>query len=256
MLIDSHVHLDDRRFNRDRDRLIKNLNSDGVELVINAGADLKSSIEGVKLSQEYDQVYTTVGVHPHYVKDMDESTIESLRQFAKREKVVAIGEIGLDFYRDLSPRDLQEKWFRRQLDLAIELDMPVTIHSRDASQAVFDIIKEYVEKHNLRGLMHCYSDSVEMARDYIDLGFYISLAGPVTYRNARVPKEVAKEVPLDRLLIETDCPYLTPEPNRGRRNEPAYVRYVAGEIADLRGISYTDLVEATNRNTKELFNIK
>lgn len=255
MVIDSHAHLDDRRFNRDRDRLINSLEDFGVELVINNGADLKSSIASINLAEKYDNVYATVGIHPHSAKEMDETTIEALRDLAKHEKVVAIGEIGLDFHYDNSPRDVQRKWFKRQLELAKELDMPVTIHSRSASQEVFDMIKE-AQDGTLRGVMHCYSDSVEMAKDYVDLGFYISLAGPVTFKNAKTPKEVAKVVPLDRLLVETDSPYLTPEPNRGKRNEPAYVRYVAGQIAELKGISYEELAEATNRNTKELFGIK
>lgn len=254
MLIDSHAHLDDNRFKRDRKEIINSLEDHGVELVINNGADLQSSIEAVKLAEEYDNIYATVGVHPHAAKEMDDSTIEMLRAFAKRDKVVAIGEIGLDFYYDNSPRDIQRKWFKRQLELAKELDLPVTIHSRDASQEVFDIIKE-AQDGSLRGVMHCYSDSLELAREYVKLGFYISLAGPVTFKNARVPKEVAKDIPLDRLLVETDSPYLTPEPNRGKRNEPAYVRYTAGQIAELRGISYEELARATNENTKRLFRI-
>ena len=255
MLIDSHVHLDDRRYNNDRDRIIKGLKNDGVELVINIGADLKTSIASVSLAEKYDNVYAAVGVHPHSAKEVDDSTLEILKSFASREKVIAIGEIGLDFHYDNSPRDVQRKWFKKQLDLAKEVDLPVVIHSRSATQETFDIIKE-AQDGKLRGVLHCYSDSVEIALEYLKLGFYISLAGPVTFNNARVLKEVAKIVPLDRLLIETDSPYLTPDPNRGKRNEPAYVRYVAAEIAELRGISCDELIKATNKNTKELFGIK
>lgn len=254
MLIDSHVHLDDRRYNKDRDRIIKGLEADGVELIINIGADLQTSIASVSLAEKYDNVYAAVGVHPHSAKEVDESTIEILKTFADREKVLAIGEIGLDFHYDHSPRDVQRKWFRRQLELAKEVNLPVVIHSREADQEVFDIMKE-AQDGSLRGVLHCYSGSVEMAREYIKLGFYLSLAGPVTFNNARILKEVAKEVPLDRLLIETDSPYLTPTPNRGKRNEPAYVRYVAAEIAELKGIPYDELIKATNKNTKELFKI-
>lgn len=255
MLIDSHVHLDDRRYDNDRDRIIKALKDEGVELVINIGADLQTSIASVSLAEKYDNVYAAVGVHPHSAKEVDDSTLEILKSFAARDKVVAIGEIGLDFHYDNSPRDVQRKWFRKQLELAKQVDLPVVIHSREATQETFDIIKE-AQDGKLRGVLHCYSDSVEIALEYIKLGFYISLAGPVTFNNARVLKEVAKVVPLDKLLIETDSPYLTPSPNRGKRNEPAYVRYVAAEIAELREISFDDLVEATNRNTKELFGIK
>lgn len=254
MLIDAHAHLDDRRFNRDRERMIKSLGEDGVELVVNNGSDLQTSIAGINLAEKYDNIYATVGVHPHETKSMDDTTIEALRQLAQHEKVVAIGEIGLDFHYDNSPRDVQRKWFKRQLELAKELDMPVTIHSRSAAQECFDMIKE-AQDGSLRGVMHCYSDSVELAKEYLKLGFYISLAGPVTFKNSKVSKEVAKLIPMDRLLVETDSPYLTPEPNRGRRNEPAYVRYVAGEIADLKGVSFEDLVEATNRNAKEFYGI-
>lgn len=255
MLIDSHVHLDDRRFDNDRDRIIKGLKDDGIELVLNIGADLQTSIASVSLAEKYDNVYAVVGVHPHSAKEVDDSTLEILKSFATRDKVVAIGEIGLDFHYDNSPRDVQKKWFREQLELAKEVDLPVVIHSRSATQDTFNIIKE-AQDGKLRGVLHCYSDSLEMAMEYIKLGFYISLAGPVTFNNARVPKEVAKAVPLDRLLIETDSPYLTPTPNRGKRNEPAYVRYVAAEIAELRGISFDELIKATNKNTKDLFGIK
>lgn len=255
MLIDSHVHLDDRRFNRDRDAIIKGLKAKGVELVINIGADTRTSISSVNLAAEYDNVYATVGVHPHSAKEVTDKTIEVLRNLSQRPKVVAIGEIGLDFHYDNSPRDVQRKWFVEQLNLAKELNLPVVIHTREAAQETFDILKE-AQDGKLEGVLHCYSGSVEMALEYIKLGFYISIAGPVTFNNARVLKNVAKEIPLDKLLIETDCPYLTPVPHRGKRNEPAYVNHVAETIADLRGISVEELAKATNENTKKLFRIK
>lgn len=254
MLIDSHAHLDDPRFDKDRDMLIKSLKNNGIEMVINIGADLQTSIASVSLAEKYDNIYAAVGVHPHSAKEVDNSTIEILKTFAKRDKVVAIGEIGLDFYYDNSPRDIQRKWFKEQLDLAKEVDLPVVIHTRDAAQETFDILKE-AQDGSLRGVLHCYSGSPEMALEYVKMGFYISLAGPVTFKNARVAREVAKVVPLDKLLIETDCPYLTPEPYRGKRNEPIFVRYVAGTIAEVKGISFEDLAKATNRNTRELFKI-
>ncbi|CCQ93250.1 metal-dependent DNase [[Clostridium] ultunense Esp] len=254
MLIDSHAHLDDRRFDKDRDRLIKSLKELGVDLVINPGADLNSSIKAVSLSEKYDNIYAAVGVHPHSAKEMDESTIEILKSFTNREKVVAIGEIGLDYYYDNSPRDIQQKRFIEQLNLAKEVDLPVIIHTREATKDTFDILKE-AQDGSLEGVMHCFSGSVEMAMEYIKLGFYISLAGPVTFKNARVSKEVAKAVPLDKLMIETDAPYLTPEPYRGKRNEPFYVRYVAGTIAELRGISFEEVAKQTSENTKKLFRI-
>ena len=256
MLIDSHAHLDDERFKGDTKEIISRFEQDKLELVINIGADLESSKRSVALSQEHDSIYAAVGIHPHSAKEIDENTLDALRDLSKQGKVVAIGEIGLDYHYDNSPRDVQKKWFREQIKLAKELDLPIVVHSRDASQDVFDIIKEESEDGKLRGVIHCFSESVEMAREYIKLGFYISLGGPVTFKNANTPKEVAKDVPLDRLLIETDSPYLTPTPNRGKRNEPKYVRYVAEEIAYLREISYEVLKDATNENAKRLFNIK
>ncbi len=255
MLIDSHAHIDDERFDKDRDKLIESLKKDGIDLIINVGADLQSSIKSVSLSEDYENIYAAVGVHPHSAKEMDDSTIEVLKSLANREKVVAIGEIGLDFYYDNSPRDIQRQRFVEQLNLAKKVDLPVIIHSRDAAGETFDILKE-AQDGNLEGVLHCYSGSVEMALEYIKLGFYISLAGPVTFKNARVPKEVAKAVPLDRLLIETDSPYLTPEPYRGKRNEPLYVRHVAGTIAELRGIPFEEVANRTSENTKKLFRIK
>lgn len=255
MLIDSHAHLDDERFDKDRDGIIKSLEDSGIELVINPGSDVSSSIKAVALSEKYDNIYAAVGIHPHDVKDMDENTIELLRSFSKRKKVVAIGEIGLDYYYDNSPRDVQRNRFREQLRLAKEVGLPVIVHSRDAAGDTFDILKEE-QDGTLRGVLHCYSGSVEMAMDYINLGFYISLGGPVTFKKSRVPKEVAKAVPIDRLLIETDSPYLTPEPYRGKRNEPIYVRYVAGVIAEIRGMTFEELASKTTENTKKLFGIK
>lgn len=256
MLIDSHAHLDDEKFDKDRDEVIKSFKENNLELVINVGADLESSKKAVQLSKEYDSIYAAVGVHPHDASEIDSNTLEILRELSKEEKVVAIGEIGLDYYYDNSPRDLQKEWFRKQIKLAKELDLPIVVHSRDASQDVFDIISEESEEGKLRGVIHCFSESVEMAYEYIKLGFYISLGGPVTFKNAKVPKQVAKEVPLENLLIETDSPYLTPEPNRGKRNEPKNVRYVAETIANLKEMSYEKLKDVTNQNTKRLFNIK
>lgn len=251
MIIDSHVHLEDRRFNNDRDSLIKSLHDDGIKAVINIGSDMATSKASVELANKYENIYAVVGVHPHEVKDMNANTISELEALAANKKVVAIGEIGLDYYYDNSPRDIQRERFEEQILLAKKLDLPIVIHSRDAAKDTLDIVKKHAD--GLRGEMHCFSYSVEMMREYLKLGFYIALGGPVTYKNAVVPKEVAKEVPLDRLLIETDCPYLTPEPFRGKRNEPKYARFVAEKIAEIKGISYEELAEATNKNVEDLF---
>lgn len=255
MFIDSHAHLDDERFDEDRENLINNLKDNKIDLVFNIGADIESSKASVKLANKYDNIYAVVGVHPHDAKDVDEDYLDTLRELSKEEKVVAIGEIGLDFYYDNSPRDTQREVFKEQLDLAKELDLPVVIHTRDAAQETFDILKEAAQDGKLRAILHCYSGSVEMAMEYVKLGFYISLGGPVTFKKSKVSKEVAKAVPLDKLLIETDSPYLTPEPYRGKRNEPKYVRLTAEMIAELRGISIEEVAEATSRNAMEFFGV-
>ena len=255
MLIDSHAHLDDRRFKDDRYMLIKNFKNNNIELVINIGADLMTSVASVELADKYDTIYAAVGVHPHSAKEVNTLVMENIRELTKNKKVVAIGEIGLDFHYDNSPRDVQRKWFIEQLKLAKDLDLPVVIHTREASQETYDILKNN-QDGTVRGVMHSFSGSAEMANLYVDMGFYISIGGPVTFKNARVEREVAEAVPLDKLLIETDCPYLTPERYRGKRNEPVYMKYTAEKIAEVRGISYDEVVKATNRNAKKLFNIK
>lgn len=255
MLIDSHAHLDDESFDKDRDEIIDDLKNQGVEIVINPGADAQSSVKAISLAKKYDNIYAAVGVHPHDVKDMDDSTIQLLSSLADYDKVVAIGEIGLDYHYDYSPRDLQRKWLIEQIKLAKKLQLPIIIHEREASQDMYNILKQEADG-NLTGVLHCYSGSLELAREYLKMGFYISFAGPVTFKNARVPKEVVKSIPLDRMLVETDSPYLTPEPKRGKRNEPLNVRYVAAMIAELKEISFDEVAIATSENTKKLFLIK
>ena len=251
-LIDSHVHLDDDRFDSDRTEIINKLKDDGIELILNPGADLATSKKAVKIADEYSFIYAAVGCHPHDSKYMNDETMNVFRELSKNKKVIAIGEIGLDYYYDNSDRETQKKWFREQIKLANELDMPYIVHDRDAHEDLFKIMKEEA-KSNTRGVLHCYSGSVEMAKEFTKLGFCISLAGPVTFKKAKIPKMVAKEIPLDKLLIETDSPYLTPEPYRGRRNEPKFVRYVAEEIANIRNVSLGAIIESTNQNFKKLF---
>lgn len=254
MLFDSHAHLDDERFEKDIDSIIERARQNKVEYILNPGANLNTSIKAVNLAEKYHMIYAAVGVHPHDVKHMDGDTIEVLRALTNREKVVAIGEIGLDFYYDNSPRDDQRKWFKEQIKLAKEVNLPIIIHDRDAHGEVFDILKEN-KVGDIGCVMHCYSGSVELAREYVKMGVYISLAGPVTFKNARKTYEVAKEIPLEWLLVETDSPYLTPMPYRGKRNEPAYVKFVAEKIAEAKQISLEEVVRKTTLNTKKLFRI-
>lgn len=254
MIFDTHAHLDDSRFDKDRKELIEGLKAHGISLIVNPGADMPSSKRAVELAKQYDFIYAAVGVHPHDVKDMEENTIDELRKLASEEKVVAIGEIGLDFYYDNSPRDLQLEYFIKQIELANELSLPIIIHSRDASELTYEKIKKY-KADATPCVLHCFSQSYEMAERYVDLGCYISFAGPITFKNAHNLKEAATKLPLDRLFIETDCPYLTPEPFRGKRNDPSKVIYVAKEIAKLKGISEQEVIDATRKNATKFFGI-
>ena len=253
MLADSHAHIDDERFDADRDEVVARALAAGVSLIVNIGADMASSARSVALAEKYPGIYAAVGMHPHDSQDMKETDYRQLEQWANHPKVVAIGEIGLDYHYDLSPRSVQKEVFLRQLDLARKTGKPFIIHEREAHADMLDIIR-YAAR-GLNGVFHCFSGSVETAREYLKMGFYISVAGPVTFPKSVKTKEVAKAVPLDRLLVETDSPYLTPQPFRGKRNEPAYVRLVAEEIANLRDISLAELAEATTANVRRLFNI-
>ncbi|MFZ5968626.1 MAG: TatD family hydrolase [Bacillota bacterium] len=255
MLFDSHAHLDDRRFDGDRDAVIQHAVNNGVSYIMNPGADFTTSVNAVKLAEKYDMVYAAVGVHPHDAKHMDETTLELLKGFTKKSKVRAIGEIGLDFHYDHSPRDIQREWFRKQIQLAREVSLPIIIHDREANDEVMRILKEE-KAFDVGVVMHCYSGSAELARQYIKLGAMISIAGPVTYNNARKTVEVVESIPLEYLFIETDCPYLTPVPHRGKRNEPAYVRYVAEKISEIKKIPFEEVAHKTTENAKKFFQIK
>lgn len=254
-MIDSHAHLDDEAFDDDRDQVINALYENGIDFIVNIACDLKSSKTSQELAKTYENIYATVGVHPHDAITYTDEVEETLKILAQEKKVVAVGEIGLDYYYDNSPRHIQKEVFKRQLKLAHELGKNVVVHSRDASQDTFDILKEAHDKYEFKAVIHCYSQSLEMLKEYLRLGDYISLGGAVTFKNSKIRKEVAKIVPLDRLLLETDCPYMTPVPYRGKRNEPKYVNIVAEYIADLRGISKSDLVKVADENTKRFYNI-
>lgn len=251
MFFDTHAHLDDKQFDEDRDKLIRILGAMGVSNLTNIGSRMETSYSSIKLAEEYDIIYAAVGVHPHYTKDMDEDDLQQLKKWLSHKKVVAIGEIGLDYYYNRSPKDVQKYWFSRQLELAQKHDFPVCIHDRDAHADCLNIISEY----NVKGIFHCFSGSVEMARQVLDMGFFISFAGSLTYKNSKKAVEVAKYAPLDRILIETDCPYLSPEGHRGQRNNPTYIRITAQKLADIKGISLEEIAKITSNNAKKVYRI-
>lgn len=250
-MIDSHGHLNDPKLIGDVEDIIKRSKESGVMKIIVPGYDIESSRVAVELSNKYEELYALVGIHPHDADTYSSSVEEELKGLLKNKKCVGIGEIGLDYYYDNSPRELQKEVFIKQLSLAKEFNRPVAIHSRDAFLDTFNILKEYGK--GVKGVFHCFSGSLESARRVIEeLGFYISLGGPVTFTKAKAPKEVAAGVPLDYLLIETDCPYLTPHPFRGKVNDPSYLPLILAKIEDLRGEAIEDI---TTKNVEKLFNI-
>lgn len=257
MYIDTHCHLDSEKYDEDRAQVIESLKDAGIDYVINPGCNMESSKKSIRLARDNDIIYAAVGVHPHDANELeeDESRFDELKRLAGEGKVVAIGEIGLDYHYDFSPREVQKKWFEKQVKLAKELNIPIIVHDREAHQDTFEIIAREAADGNLRGVIHSFSGSLEMANEYIKMGFFIGLGGVVTFKNAKKPKEVAENIDLEYLLVETDGPYLTPEPNRGKRNNPAYVRHTANYIANLRGMSPEKLAEITTENAKRLFGI-
>jgi len=255
LIFETHAHLQDRKLRGDVEQVLLRAQHAGVDKVVCVGYDLQSSQEAVALARQYPQVYAAVGVHPHDAKTLTPEVLEKLKSLAADAKVVAIGEIGLDFYRDLSPREIQKQAFIEQIKLARIMNKPIIIHDRDANQPVFDIIKQYKAGKN-QGVMHCYSGNLPLAIEYTKLGFYISLAGPLTYKNARRPQEVAAKMPINRLLVETDCPYLTPEPLRGKINEPANIKYVVEKMAEVRKQHPDEVAYLTARNACQVFGLK
>lgn len=255
MLIDTHAHLQDEQYKEDLQDVLKRAEDAGLEKIICVGYDYASSCQALELARKIPQVYAVVGVHPHDSQELNEEILAKLFEMAKDPRVVAIGEIGLDFYRDLSPREDQRKAFIAQIKLAQELYKPIVIHDRDAHQEVMDIIKKEKAGRS-EGIMHCFSGFLPMAIDLMKQGFYISFAGPLTFKNAKKTVEVAAKIPQDRILIETDCPYLSPEPFRGKRNEPARVSYIAAKLAEIRQKSVKEITYITSLNARKVFRIK
>ena len=255
MLIDTHVHLDDNRFSEDRDAVLTRAHEAGIEAFVTIGCDLATSQAAVRLAEQHPSVYASIGVHPHEVKHISDGWYDEFRRLAQTKKVVAYGEIGLDYhYNHSSPHEQRER-FREQIQLARELELPVIIHTRDAQEDTVTILREE-QAADIGGVLHCFSGDAWLAKDALDLGFYLSFSGIVTFQNATTLREIAKTVPLDRLLIETDCPYLAPVPYRGKRNEPAYVAHVAQQLAAIHpSLTMEDIARNTTQNAKRLFKI-
>lgn len=254
MLIDTHSHLEMREFKEDRDDVIRRARDAGVEYIVTIGTTVESSRDAVLLAERYDFIYAAVGIHPHEAKDVLHPAFDVLRHFAKSKKVVAYGEIGLDYYYENTIRTVQQRKFRDMLREARELGLPVIVHDRDAHEDTYKILSEEWDP-SIGGVMHCFSGDAEFARKMMDLGFYLSIAGPVTYPRAEVLRDVVRQVPIERILIETDAPYLAPQAFRGQRNEPAYIRHTAETIAEIKGLSFDDVARITSFNAKELFGI-
>ncbi len=252
MYFNTHTHLNSEELYHQRDVLIKKARDHGITDIIVAGYDLQSSRLAVKIANEYSRVYATVGISPNDCLETTDECYKEIEEMLSDPNVVAVGEIGLDYYWDSVPRDKQKAVFIKQIEIAKKHDIPIVIHARDAYEDTFHILQQSAH----RGVMHCYSGSVEMAKRFVEVGFDISLAGPVTFKNAKIPKDVAMKIGIDHLMIETDCPYLTPHPFRGKLNEPANVVYIAQEIAKLKDMEIDDVARITAFNAKELFGIK
>ncbi|MGG6312041.1 TatD family hydrolase [Paenibacillus macerans] len=255
MLFDTHTHLDAPQFDEDREEVIERAVAQGVTRMINIGFNRETIPSTMKLAESYDFIYAAVGWHPQDAVTMQEGDLDWIAELCKHEKVVAIGEIGLDYYWDTSPKEVQHEVFRKQIGLARSLGLPISIHNRDAHEDVVRILREE-KAHEVGGVMHSFSGSWEIAKMCLDLGFHLSFGGPITFKNAKQPKEVLAKTPMDRLLIETDSPYLTPHPFRGKRNESAHVRLVAEMAAELKGVTLEEIAEITTRNALERFGIR
>lgn len=255
MLFDTHAHLNDQQYSEDLQEVITRAQNEGVSTMVVVGFDRPTIKKAMELADRYDFIYACVGWHPVDAIDMTDEDLVWIEELTKHPKVVALGEMGLDYYWDKSPKEIQKEVFRKQIQLAKKVKLPIVIHNRDATADVVEILKEEGAE-TVGGIMHCFSGSPETAKECINMNFYISLGGPVTFKNAKKPKEVAAEIPLEKLLIETDCPYLAPHPYRGKRNEPSYVKLVAAQIAEIKGISLEKVAEITTNNARDLFGIK
>lgn len=258
MIFETHAHYDDRRFDPDREELLASMQENKIDKIINVGSDLAACKKTLELIKEYDFVYGAIGIHPSDIADLSEDSFLWLKTQMENPKVLAVGEIGLDYYweKEEQKRELQKFWFKRQLELAKEAELPVIIHSRDAAADTLEIIKTEHANQGKGGVIHCFSYSKEMALSYVEMGYYIGIGGVSTFKNAKKLKEAIKEIPLERILLETDCPYMAPEPHRGQRNSSLYLPYVVEQIAELKSETSENVEEVTYENAKRLFQIK
>ena len=254
MLFDTHAHLNAEQYNEDLEAVIDRAKSEGVSKIVVVGFDRPTIVKAMELAEEYSFIYAAVGWHPVDAIDMTDKDLAWIEELAAHPKVVALGEMGLDYHWDKSPKHVQKEVFRKQIALAKKVKLPIIIHNREATMDIVEILKEE-GAHEVGGIMHCFSGSIETAKECMKMNFYISFGGPVTFKNAKNVKEVAAAIPVERLLIETDCPYLTPHPFRGKRNEPGHVKLVAEELAILKGLSYEELANITMENAKKVFGI-
>lgn len=250
-IFDTHAHYDDEKFDSDRDSVLTSLPSKGVHAVLNAACDMESCKSSIQLSQNYDYIYASVGVHPHSAESFTPQDLETIASYTKQCKVVAIGEIGLDYHYDFSPRDVQKQVFEQQIQLALDLDLPIIVHDREAHADTMELLKKY----RPHGIVHCYSGSAEMAKEILKLGMYIAFGGAVTFKNARKTLEAAASIPMERLLVETDCPYMSPEPLRGTRCDSSLIAYTAQKLAELHNIAPQDLLNQTCKNAYDVYRI-
>ena len=254
-IIDTHAHYDDEAYDEDRDSLIKEFSENGIEMIINAGASLRGAYDSIELAKKYDIFYAVIGIHPDELENISLEDFRGLEEAAAFEKVLGIGEIGLDYHNNVCDKEVQKKWFRYQLEMAVRLNMPVVIHSRDAEADTEKILKEYADR--LKGcVLHCYSYSAESATVFTKLGFYFGIGGVSTFKNAKKLIEAIKEIPLDRIFLETDAPYLSPVPFRGKRNSSLYLSYVVDAIAAVKGVSPEEVVKITSENVKRFYGIE
>ncbi len=251
-IFETHAHYDDKAFDHDRDELLKQLYEEGFSYVINVAADLKSVDTTYELATQYEHVYAAIGIHPSEVEELNQNNFQHVREVAMRQKVLAIGEIGLDYHYDEPAREVQIDWFERQLLLAKDLKKPVIIHSREATEDTMKVLKSNIAR-DIPGVMHCYSYSVETARELLKMGYYFGIGGVITFSNAKKLAEAVAEIPLDRILLETDCPYLAPTPHRGDRNSSLYIPLIAEKIAAIKGVPYHKVLDQTYKNARKLF---